>query len=224
MPAKAAIFVAGVAPNSPISPAPILGKCCPPNSGDMPTKTKNVGTSQKPADVAGISALSLSRPQQAILNALADFGELSVWQPHREHVALFAGASPSSSAYTNNLGALRTAGLIEYPAPGLLRLTDRGGEAAQRSGRILTQQALQQAWLTRLTGPQRRILEVLLPVHPRPVSRPELADRAGASASSSAFTNNLGALRSLGLLDYPSPGQVAATTLLFPDGLPEGEN
>lgn len=36
-----------------------------------------------------------------------------------------------------------------------------------------------------------------------------------AGSASSGYANNLGALRSLGLIDYPSPGMVAATDLLF---------
>lgn len=46
-----------------------------------------------------------------------------------------------------------------------------------------------------------------------------LAELAEASATSSACTNNLGAMRSLKLIDYPTPRQVAATPLLFPEGL-----
>jgi hypothetical protein len=40
-------------------------------------------------------------------------------------------------------------------------------------------------------------------------------DAAGASVTSSSFTNNLGSLRSLGLIDYPQPGQVVALPVLF---------
>ena len=40
-----------------------------------------------------------------------------------------------------------------------------------------------------------------------------------ASPTSSGFSNNLGRLRSLGLVDYPESGTVAATPLLFPVGL-----
>lgn len=36
--------------------------------------------------------------------------------------------------------------------------------------------------------------------------------------TSSGFTNNLGRLRSLGLIDYPQPRQVVATPVLFLDG------
>jgi hypothetical protein len=43
-----------------------------------------------------------------------------------------------------------------------------------------------------------------------------LAEEAEQSATSGGYSNNLGALRSLGLIDYPVPGQVVATALLFP--------
>lgn len=33
--------------------------------------------------------------------------------------------------------------------------------------------------------------------------------------ASSGYTNNLGALRSLGLVDYPRPGRVVALPVLF---------
>ena len=163
---------------------------------------------------------SCTRPQQAILDALADFRALGLTAPLRAHVALFAEASPKSSAFTNNLGALRTAGLIDYPESGKLSLTGAGQEAAIPSQRPLTQEALQAAWLARLTTPQQRIVQTLIRCGESPLSRAGLAHQTGASASSSAFTNNLGALRSLGLLDYPASGQVAATKLLFPEGLP----
>jgi hypothetical protein len=46
----------------------------------------------------------------------------------------------------------------------------------------------------------------------------DLAEAAGVSPASSGFQNNLGGLRSLGLIDYPHPGHVVATTVLFLEG------
>ena len=45
--------------------------------------------------------------------------------------------------------------------------------------------------------------------------RDELAEAADASSSSSTFTNSLGFLRGIGLLDYPTTGEVAASGNLF---------
>ena len=67
----------------------------------------------------------------------------------------------------------------------------------------------------KLPGPQCAILAQLIRVYPNSLDRQALANLARASASSSSFTNNLGALRSIGLIDYPDRGQVVARKLLF---------
>lgn len=159
--------------------------------------------------------------QQRILDALSAFRAVGVTEPKREHVAIFAEASPGSGTYANNLGALRTAGLIDYPKAGLVTLTDAGMDAANPpSSVILTLSALHNTWAKMLkSAPQTRILQALIARYPRDASRDELADEVGASASSGTYANNLGRLRGLGLIDYPVQGRVVATALLFPEGL-----
>jgi hypothetical protein len=61
------------------------------------------------------------------------------------------------------------------------------------------------------------LLRVLIDRYPQAMDRTELAAAAGSSATSSGFANNLGALRSLGLIDYPQRGQAMATGLLLPE-------
>ncbi|MBA3947979.1 MAG: hypothetical protein H0X37_25940 [Herpetosiphonaceae bacterium] len=73
---------------------------------------------------------------------------------------------------------------------------------------------LHQAWYSKLPAPQVRILQVLVAHSPEAWERPALASEAGQSPTSSGYTNNLGALRSLGLIDYPTPGKVVVTALL----------
>ena len=76
---------------------------------------------------------------------------------------------------------------------------------------------LHAAWLGRLSGSQGRLLRVLIDHYPGAMDRTQLAEAAGQSPTSSGFANNLGALRSLGLVDYPQRGEVVATDLLFPE-------
>ena len=64
-----------------------------------------------------------------------------------------------------------------------------------------------------------RILDVLIERYPRPVSREDLADAVGLSPNSSSFQNDVSRLSSLGVAEYPAPGMVTATALLFPEGL-----
>lgn len=151
----------------------------------------------------------VTKPQQRILDALIKLDVLGIPSPKKHVLAMFAGASSKSSAYSNNLGALRTAGLIQYLNGGV-RLTEQGMELANAPKVI----SIRDEWLQLLTEPQRRIMEVLLGEYPNPLHKVTLAERAGASATSSAFSNNLGWMRTLGILDYPSQGQVAATDLI----------
>jgi len=157
-----------------------------------------------------------SGPQQRILDALAWAESARIPQVRKVQLALLADASPKSSAYTNNLGALRTAGLLTYPGPGLVALT-AGGRAQAREDIDVptTSEDLHRQLFSRLSGSQVRILQQLIRLYPESIDKADLAEKAAASATSSAFTNNLGALRSLGLIDYPSPGQVAALPVLF---------
>jgi hypothetical protein len=73
-----------------------------------------------------------------------------------------------------------------------------------------------------ITAPQQRVLDALQSLRVlgvEPVSKSNVAVFSDQSPTSSGFANNLGSLRSLGLIDYPRPGFVAATDLLFPGGL-----
>lgn len=74
----------------------------------------------------------LSRPQERILDAVAWLESIGLAAPDKGQVALLADASPKSSAYSNNLGALRTAGLVEYPAGGCVALTGAGRALASK--------------------------------------------------------------------------------------------
>ena len=53
--------------------------------------------------------------------------------------------------------------------------------------------------------------------YPDPISRVHLAAQLDYHERTKGFTNSLSALRTLGLIDYPTPGFVIATDLLFID-------
>ena len=159
----------------------------------------------------------VTTPQQRILDALASFAALGLRQVARNNVAVWADQSPTSSGYTNNLGRLRTQGLIDYPAPGFVALTEEGQAIATPAAPIHTLQDLHSAWIARLPRPQGRILAELLACYPHSLPRNELALRAGQSPTSSGFSNNIGALKGLGLVLYQVPKQVSASLILFPN-------
>lgn len=196
-----------------VPPKVVLPKVVPPKA------TPHQATSSRPPADAQTSDRKVNGPQQRILNTLASFEALGITDVARSNIAVFSDASPSSSAFSNNLGALRTAGLIDYPQGGYVALTVEGREYAESPQPIQSVEELHQAWCEKLSGPQGRILSVLTQVYPDSIDRQQLAELVEASATSSAFSNNLGAMRSLGLLDYPNKGYVVATALLFPPGL-----
>jgi Mn-dependent DtxR family transcriptional regulator len=162
-----------------------------------------------------------SKPQQRILNALAALEAIGVREANKTQLALFAEASPKSSSYSNNLGFLNNqAGLIYYPRGGYVALTDAGRSIADAGAAPQTTAELHRFVYDLVGGAKARLLEVLIDAYPEALEKNELAERAGASPTSSSFSNNLGSLRSLGLIDYPHKGYVAALPLLFLDGSP----
>lgn len=157
----------------------------------------------------------LQMPQQRILDALAWLESVGIDQASKVQLALLADASPRSSGYANNLGALRTAGLIYYPSGGQVGLTTAGRGASRTPSRPPTTEDLHRTLQERLAAPQWRILQALIERYPEAVPKVALADLAGTSHNSSGYANNLGALRTLGFIDYPRPGHVVALPVLF---------
>lgn len=182
-------------------------------------RPSRVTTPPKPRQLeGGTPADGVSGPQQRILNALAWGEALGLGALDKTQLALLADASPTSSSYTNNLGTLRTSGLIDYPERGRVGLTPNGMASAVIDSVPRTSNELQAALIAKLSGPQGRILRELIAVYPSALSKEDLATRAEASATSSSYTNNLGTLRSLGVIDYPQRGMVVAKPVLFLKG------
>ncbi|HEX5183628.1 MAG TPA: DUF87 domain-containing protein [Allosphingosinicella sp.] len=125
-------------------------------------------------------------------------------------VAWIADVSSKSSSYANDISALRTRGLIDYPNAGDLALTTQGAGIAAWPDAPPTREALRDAVSAQLAPRQVNFLNVLWS-HGRlaRLSRDDLALKAGVSASSSSFANDISRLRALGIIDYPAPGEVS---------------
>jgi hypothetical protein len=154
--------------------------------------------------------------QVGILRAIAEFEAIGRKQISKAWIAARSGSSYTSSAYTNNLGALRSGGFIAYPGPDQVALTDRGRDAAGNIDVPTTSEEMLQSCLNILVPAQQKILKVLYE-HRDGMRKDELASAVGASAASSAFTNNLGSMRSAGMIDYPVPGEAKIADWLFID-------
>lgn len=157
----------------------------------------------------------ITAPQQRILNALAELMNVGISQPLRNMVAFLSNQSPRSSGFKNNLGALRSLGYINYLDADHMEITQTGLSKAAEPLNNLDTDAFQTTVLRQLPAPQARILDVLIERGQHQVERELVAKLAQQSPLSSGFKNNLGALRSLGLLDYAGPEHVKALPMLW---------
>lgn len=168
------------------------------------------------AEAPVVPVEGITGPQQRILNAIAWWQAFGIEHPTNEQAGFIAGYSPGSGNFNNLKGGLRSVGLIDYPAPGKISLTEAGNEKATAPGIDLTREAFHNAVRAKLKGPQLRLLDPVLAAYPESISSDAIADAAGYSPGSGNFNNLRGSLRSIGLIDYPSPGQVRAAEWLFP--------
>lgn len=156
----------------------------------------------------------LTPGRQKILDKLAWLESMGLYPAPKNTLAAVCEVSPTSGGYFNNLGALRSAGLIDYPQPGTAAFTDAGRAAANLV--VDDGRSVYEHWLEIVDAPQRKILERLFALHPKAAHKDELAADIGVSPTSGGYFNNLGALRTLGAVDYPQRGYVALTKYVMP--------
>ncbi len=160
----------------------------------------------------------IGTPEQRILNALATYEGFGMDVVERDAAAAMGGYKPGSGHVNNTVGRLSSAGLVEIPSGGMLALTD-AGRAIAEADEVRSLADVHAIWMGLLNGPQQKILQVLLEDYPDPVDRNELAARAGFQPGSGHVNNTIGSLTKLKAATVPVKGQVAASALLFPEGL-----
>lgn len=119
-----------------------------------------------------------------------------------------AGVSSKSSGFEKNVSTLRTKGLIDYPGSNAVCFTDQGRKLAPGISSPMSAEELFDRVRRMVSGPQSALLEVLRNVWPKPISRDDLAERAGVSALSSGYEKNVSTLASRELAEYPQKGMV----------------
>lgn len=160
---------------------------------------------------------NLSGPEQRIVDAIAWMESIGVAEPEQPAVAFLAGYAYGAGSFNNPRGRLRQTGHVEYLPANRIRLTDAGRAAANAPAAPATQAELHERILGRLPGPEQRLLRPLLSAYPASMSNPDLAAAAGYVVGAGSFNNPRGRLRTLGLIEYPSPGHCVARALLFPE-------
>lgn len=149
----------------------------------------------EPVDSGPGSSFQLGRAERALLTALIQFPD-GLTKPRLSFVA---GYSHTSSSFSNALGALRSAGLVERSGSPI-RATAAGLEALPAVPAPPTREERLAFWGSRLGKAERTFLEVLAEAYPESLTKEELSERTGYSGTSSSFSNALGRLRSLELV------------------------
>jgi hypothetical protein len=198
--------------NSPESRAPTPAHSSAGRPIPLPPVAQRTSASQ------GDSGASLTGPERRILNAIAWLESIGVEQPEQPAVAFLAGYTYGGGAWNNPRGRLNVRGLIEYLPGNCIRLTDAGRNLAEAPDVPGSNAELHEKVLARLPGPEQRLLRPLLSAYPKSLTNEALATKAQYTAGAGAYNNPRGRLRSLGLIEYPQPGNVRAKDLLFPIG------
>lgn len=153
--------------------------------------------------------------EERILDAVAWYAAFGITQPTKVQVGIVAGYS-EGGRFTNLLGSLHSAGLIAYPMGGHIELTTEGAHRAELPMLPRTNDALLVAIQSRLDGASWKVLAPLVEAYPEAITKDDLAARSGY-AIGGRFTNLVGRLSTLGFLQYPKRGWVAAADILFPE-------
>lgn len=171
------------------------------------------------SDAPKNAAVDLDPRDLRVLGSIRWWESIGVAQPDNTQIAFVAGYSPSSTSYEKSRGKLRSFGLVTYPIADHAELTEEGRRRATAPPIDRTHAGLHAAFRARLEPRNVRLLDVLIERYPRTVTNGELATASGYSVTSTSYEKARGFLRSLGLAEYPTPGTIKATEILFPEGL-----
>lgn len=165
----------------------------------------------------GDELIRLEPRKTNLLNVLAEMSAVGIVTPTRAQLALWAGrGTATGSTYVKDLGELNTAGYISYPRPGQVVLTEIGRSLASPAEIPADSAELQRRVCGILEPRQQAIVKQLVAYYPDSATRASLAEALGrGTPTGSTFVKDLGELKTLQVLEYPSPGEVRASDILF---------
>jgi len=215
-PAANALVRKGSVESMPASaPTPERAAALPPGRRPRPaTPRVEPVTGRQSAAERPTGSVELGAAPRAVLEAL---GSLPERRASRNAVAALAGYSARKSTWRNALSALRVGGLIETP-DGIVALTPAGQKFVGPPPAPKTTAETIAMWRSKVRDAAPvALLDVLVAVHPRTLSREELGTRARVDHTKSTMRNALSRLRVQGLIEEESEG-VKASDTLFPTG------
>ena len=147
-----------------------------------------------------------------ILQTLREWEALGHDKVNRD--ALSALVDARGGYYSNTLGSMRTEELISYPEPGYIQITSKGASFTTPASAPQTSEEILQRVLKSCSGLETRIVQYLHE-HNRieGTHRDQLSEAVAATGG--YYSNTLGALRTRGVIIYPSPGMVKIASWMF---------
>lgn len=183
-------------------------------------RTSRFPSSNEVAKRTEPSAEGIDGPMQKILDGAAELEALGIAPAWREQLAFICGyTNPRSGGFSEPLGRLIARELMAAAGAGQVQLTHNGRAAAWLPERPSTSAELQARILAALDGPEAKILGALIGLYPEDITRDHLGSGCGyKNPRSGGFSEPLGKLIRLGLVEVPHRGRVRAARLLSLEG------
>lgn len=122
-----------------------------------------------------------------------------------------------SGGFSEPLGRLVAGGYVTSPQTGQVAITDSGRAAVGPVSPPADAEEMQARIMAKLSGPEQRILRVVLGYYPQPVTKDRIAadcEPPYTNIRSGGFSEPLGRLNTLGIVRTLN-GQVVASPALF---------
>lgn len=177
----------------------------------------------KPEKPATVGDLTLNKTQQRIIDALAWYESIGITEPTSLQVGAVALIDVTGGHFSNTVGPLSSGGLIER-GDGVIRLTDAGRAVAKLPARLNTLEEYHEMLRSRVrkarsaSGKTVEVLDAIIAGGGAELSSEEVGAAVGIDHTGGHFSNTIGPLGTLGLIERRS-GKVKPTELLFPEGV-----
>lgn len=148
---------------------------------------------------------SLTGAMLNTLQALAWWAAIGVTAPTKKQLAAMMKIDPVGSTMRARLAELSKADLVEYPQPGIVRLTPAGKKAAPQPDRSAT---LIQSVRSSLSEAELQTFNALPAKPGSAIAKQTLAGLLNVDAGGSTLRARLAALSGRELIEYPKPGWV----------------
>lgn len=184
---------------------------------------KVVAAVQRPAPPVAVGDFTLSKVQKRIIDALAWYESLGNMQPSLTQVGAVALIDPTGGYFSNTVGPLSSAGLVDRDR-GVLRLTDAGRAVAQPmedAGTLAEYHDVLRHRVRKMKSASNKTIEVLNAVIEgggESLTNEQVGEAVGIDHTGGYYSNTIGPLSTAGLI-VRRGGVVTPTDVLFPNGL-----